>query len=181
MLETPITGRYTREEKQLIFEPYAPYMGLVYACIGGGALFFLIGGNEIVKFTGAAVALAGTWAYFSVVRIVFDLRSKMYRRRQGPGFIPRLWQGQIAELDALVVIAEPSMVSPGVVRYHLVLHWKQRRAPLMVLESVPIRSTGNLHLDGRGMVAKAMRYGQSLGVPVYDNTHFASPCPVPVF
>ncbi len=184
MLETPISGRYAREERYLTFEPALPYMALVYGCIWGGGVFCLstlLGGSFPAMPLWGAVCLAGVWAHFSVPRIRFDNKTKQYRRRQGPGFIPRLWAGPTTELDALVVLAEPSLLSRSVVNYYIVLHWKQQRAPLMVLEKQTVTSTGHLQMDGRGMVARAIKYGQSIGVPVYDNTHFPSPCPVPVF
>lgn len=184
MLETPTRGRYHREEKFLVFEPEPMYLTLVYACIGCGGAAVLYGlgtGQLYFSFVGGMVLFAGLWANLSLIRIRFDVKNRTYRRRQGPGFIPRLWQGSVDELDALVVLAEPSMVSPGAVRYHLVLHWKQHRAPLMVLESEVRVPGGTLQMGGQYLVAKATKYGDSLKLPVYDNTHFASPCPVTVF
>ena len=184
MLETPISGRYAREERYLTFEPAMPYMALVYGCVWGGGFFSLsafMGGSIQAALLWGAVCFAGVWAHFSVPRMKFDLRTKQFRRRQGPGFIPRLWAGPTTDLDAIVVLAEPSLLTRSSVNYYIVLHWKQQRAPLMVLEKQTIVSTGHLQMDGRGMVAKAIRYAQSIGIPVYDNTHFSSPCPVPIF
>ena len=184
MLETPISGRYAREERYLTFEPALPYMALVYGCVYAGGFFALsavIGGSYQAAILWGAVCLAGIWAHLSVPRIRFDTKTRQYRRRQGPGFIPRLWTGPTTDLDAIVVIAEPSVLNRSSVNYYVVLNWKQQRAPLMVIEKQTILSSGHLQMDGRGMVAKAVKYGQSLGVPVYDNTHFPSPCPIPVF
>jgi hypothetical protein len=128
-----------------------------------------------------AVCFAGIWANLSLVRIRFDLRTRAYRRRQGPGLIPRLWQGSIDDLDALVVIAETSLIAPGSFRYHLVLHWKNKMTPLMVLESEVRVSPGGPQAGGHFLVAKATKYGQKMGIAVYDNTHFISPCPVTAF
>lgn len=184
MLETPISGRYGREERFLTFEPAVPYMALVYACVWGGGFFGLsglLGGSMTAFLLWGAVCLAGIWAHFSVPRIRFDTRTKQYRRRQGPGLIPRLWTGSTSDLDAIVVLAEPSLLNRSIVNYYLVLHWKQQRAPLMVLEKSVVHSTGNMQADGQGMVARAVKYGNSLELPVYDNTHFPSPCPVSAF
>jgi hypothetical protein len=173
MLETPTFGRYTREEKQLIFEPAKEYMSLVYFCLGGGIFGFFSGifkQETGVLLVSIMVFLAGVWAHFSVVRITFDVSAKSYRRRQGPGFIPRLWKGNFNELDALVVIAEHSVTG---IKFHLVLHWKNNRAPLMVLES----DTGN----AQNLLSKSYRFSKSIGVTLYDNTQFPSPCPVPIF
>ena len=130
---------------------------------------------------GLAVCLSGLWANLSLIRIRFDFRNRMYRRRQGPGFVPKLWQGSIDDLDALVVVAEASLIAPGSYRYHLVLHWKGNRAPLMVLESEVRASPGGPQIGGQLLVAKATKYAGSLKLPVYDNTHYLSPCPVAVF
>ncbi|HLO98505.1 MAG TPA: hypothetical protein VK171_07915 [Fimbriimonas sp.] len=176
MLETPTRGRYSRE-RYLVFEPEPVYMILVYGCIAGGLGFLAIGYHSWIP---AAVALSGIWAHFSVVRMRFDLRNRTYIRQQGPGFIPRRWRGSIDDLDAVVVIAEPSVTS-STVRYHLVLHWKQGRAPLMVLETQVMPMPPHLQMGGQALVARANQFGQSLKLPVYDNTHFPSKCPIPVF
>jgi hypothetical protein len=95
--------------------------------------------------------------------------------------VPKLWQGSIDELDALVVVAEASMIAPGSYRYHLVLHWKGNRAPLMVLESEVRASPTGPQMGGQALVAKATKYASSMKIPVYDNTHYLSPCPVAVW
>jgi hypothetical protein len=130
---------------------------------------------------GLAAFISGIWANMSLVRIRFDLKSRTYRRRQGPGLIPRLWQGSIDELDALVVIAELSVIAPGSFRYHLVLHWKQHKAPLMVLESEIRASNGGPQQGGQYLLSKATKYAMSMRLPVYDNSHYVQSCPVPVW
>ncbi len=181
MLETPTRGRFYKEEKFLVFEPEPMYIGLVYSCIGGGALawaYGLIEGSWWFLMVGVMVCLAGLWANLSLVRIRFDLRNRTYRRRQGPGFIPRLWQGSIDELDALQVVASPSLMTPGAVNYHLVLHWKQHRAPLMVLETDTRAAMGAIQMAGQPTVVRAMKFGSSMQLPVYDNTQSLASCPV---
>jgi hypothetical protein len=184
MLETPTRGRFYKEERFLVFEPEPMYLTLVYACIGcGGVSFFfgLVERDMWFLLVGLAVLLSGLWANLSLVRIRFDLKSMTYRRRQGPGLVPRLWHGTVDELDALVVVAEPSLIAPGSFRYHLVLHWKEHRAPLMVLESELRASPGGPQMGGQYLVAKATRYASSMKIPVYDNSHYLSPCPVTVW
>lgn len=184
MLETPTVGRYYREDRFIVFEPPIEYMGLVYACVYGGPLATLYGvftQSLWFVWVGAAVCLSGLWANLSVVRIRFDVRNRTYRRRQGPGLIPRLWQGSVDELDAIVVIAEPSATLAGSVNYYMVLHWKNGRAPLMVLEKETRYSAGDLRSGAQAMLIKANRVSQSLRIPLYDNSHFPSPCPVSVF
>ena len=87
----------------------------------------------------------------------------------------------VDELDALVVVAEQSMIAPGSFRYHLVLHWKQHRAPLMVLESEVRVSLGGPQMGGQLLVAKATKYARAMSLPVYDNTHMIGSCPVTVW
>lgn len=184
MLETPTRGRFYKEERFLVFEPEPLYLTLVFACIGCGgaaALFGFVAQDFQFLWIGIAVFLSGMWANLSLVRIRFDLKARTYRRRQGPGLIPRLWQGSVDELDALVVIAETSLIAPGSYRYHLVLHWKQHRAPLMVLESEIRPSIGGPQQGGQLLVSKATKYAASMQLPVYDNTHYVSACPVSVF
>ncbi len=184
MLETPTRGRFHKEERFLVFEPEPLYLMLVFACIGCGTAAFFYGmfvHDMWFLLVGLSVGLSGLWANLSLVRIRMDLKSRTYRRRQGPGFIPRLWQGSIDELDALVVVAEASMIAPGSFRYHLVLHWKHNRAPLMVLESEVRASPAGPQVGGTMLVAKATKYASSMKVPVYDNTHYLSPCPITVW
>ena len=184
MLETPTRGRFYKEERFLVFEPEPAYVSLVYACIGGGGVAGVYGfltQDPWLFFVGFAVMLSGIWANLSLVRIRFDLKSRTYRRRQGPGLIPRLWQGSIDELDAWVVVAEQSMIAPGSFRYHLVLHWKQHRAPLVVLESEVRVSLGGPQMGGQLLVAKATKYARAMSLPVYDNTHMIGSCPVTVW
>ncbi len=184
MLETPTRGRFLKEERFLVFEPEPMYLTLVYLCIGCGGTSFLYGIVERdmgFLLIGLAVCLSGIWANLSLVRIRFDLKSRTYRRRQGPGLIPRLWQGSIDEIDAVVVIAETSIIAPGSYRYHLVLHWKQNRAPLMVLESEVRVGPGGPQSGGQTLVAKATKIAKSMNIAVYDNTHYLSPCPITVW
>ncbi len=185
MLETPTRGRYYKEEKFLVFEPAPVYIGLVWSCIVGGFLMMLyglfMGGGSWFLLTGMMVFLAGCWANMSLVRIRFDFKTRMYRRRQGPGFVPRLWQGSIDEIDAIQVVASPSIMAAGGMNIYIVLHWKQNRAPLMVIETETRMSMGGPAAAAQPSVARAMKFGSSLRVPVYDNTQQMSSRPVTIW
>jgi hypothetical protein len=175
MLETPTFGKYGREERTLTFEAATPYIVFVYLTILFGAWFALtnyLNDHRIYFLTGLAVILAGIWANLSMTRIRFDLRNRTYRRRQGPGIIgQKLWTGTIDEIDAIVVLREDSLRGP---RFHIVIYWKQQRCPLMALES-------EFTANPAKIFAKAQRYSASLRLPLYDNTSFASPSPIPIF
>jgi len=127
---------------------------------------------------------ASAWAYLSLVRISFDLKNGTYWRRQGPGFLPRMMNGKVTDLDAMVLIAEPNAALTGGVTYHLVLHWKpQLRVPLMVVqnETRSLRAGEPLQAGGVQLMQLGVQYAQALGIPFYDNSHFPSKCPVAMF
>lgn len=135
-------------------------------------------------FTGAMLVSAAVLAAMSLQSISFDLKEKYYRRRQGPGFFPRLSQGPISNLDALVLISEPNarMVS-GSVTYHLVLHWKGKAQPPMVVQQ-DTRVLGGgqpLNYAVAPILDAGSRYARALGISFYDNSHFPSTCPVSVW
>lgn len=194
MLETPLFGRFVGENKRLVFSAAVAYYNLIYFCIGGGGLGALYGllapilgvitpvyPTWWVTF-GSLVAAAGFLAILSLELIVFDLRERTYRRRMGGGFLTRPTNGRISELDALVLIAEAGGMRPGVT-YHLVLHWKGMKEPPMVLQSdsrvlVP---GAPLQMGAGQMLGLGQRYAGALGVPLYDNSHFVSPNPKPIF
>lgn len=195
MLETPLFGHFQSENRRLAFIAPAPYHMLVRTCVIGGIAAAIYGafgpvlGLESAMpgwwlMVGVLVALAGVLAALSLQSIVFDLRDGMYRRRQGPGVLPTTTFGKITELDALVLIAEPnSRMINGGVTYHLVLHWKGQRQPPMVVQqdtrAIPMGQP--LNLGAQALLHQGMRYAQALGLPFYDNSHFASPCPVPIW
>jgi hypothetical protein len=184
MLETPTVGKFLREDRFVVFEPPVEYLSLVYGCMalgGVGCLYGFTREDWFYQVFGGAVFLAGLWANLSLVRIRFDLKNRTYRRRQGPGLIPRLWQGSLDDIDAVVVISEPSVAQPGAVRYHMVMHWKQGRAPIMVLESALYFSGGVLQSGAGPMLQKANRFCVAARIPLYDNTAFPSKCPIPIF
>ena len=203
MLETPLFGRFQGENKRLVFSAPLLYHGLVRGCIGTGIAMVLYG--LFAKATGfdgpiyadwwvgigILVTAAGIAAAFSLTSITFDLRERIYKRRQGPGLFPRQTIGPLTHLDAIVIISEPnSRLTPGGVTYHLVLHWKARPdtggspgEPLMVLQTDTrqIIAGQPLNIGAQQLIQVGAQYAQAIGVPFYDNSHFASKCPVPIW
>jgi hypothetical protein len=196
MLETPLFGRFGKENRRLVFGPTRTYDLLVNATAIGGFVLTLASfkeggltefwpgfGPEWCRYTGLAVMGASAWAYFSLVRISFDLKNGTYWRRQGPGFLPQMSSGLVADLDALVLIAETNAGLNGGVTYHLVLHWKHAKRPLMVVQNDTrtLRPGEPLQSGGVQLMTLGVQYAKALGIPFYDNSHFSSRCPVPVF
>ena len=195
MLETPLFGRFHGEGRRLIFSAPTVYHTLIRICIFGGIGAVLIGrfgqafGFEIPlsqgwwEMVGILVALAGGLAAFSLHSISFDLREHRYRRRQGPGMFPAQTIGSIKDLDALVLISEPNgRMMTGGVTYHLVLHWKgQREAPMVVQQDSRMMLPGQpLNYGAQFLLSRGMEYARALELPFYDNSHYASPNPVPL-
>lgn len=197
MLETPTFGKFYGEDRFLVFEPAALYIGLIKSCIFGGAAAALYGLliRPILGFgepswwwtmTGGMVCAAGIWADLSLVRIRFSLQERWFKRRQGPGFIPTLWQGKIDQLDAIQVIAETgsfSGLASASVTYYMLLHWKGRAAPPMVLETAVYAHMPGTPLQSQaaGILDRANRFARALKLPIYDNTQYNSPCPVAIW
>jgi hypothetical protein len=196
VLETPLFGRFGKENRRLVFGPTQAYDILVGVCTAGGAALGLVGltgglgivnppfSSEWCVLVGGLTFLAGSWAYLSLVRISFDIKNGTYWRRQGPGFITRVSHGTLADLDALVLIAEPRVSTiGGGVTYHLVLHWKNRKEPLMVVQqdTRSLLPGQPLQSGGQPLMQLGMQYAKALGIPFYDNSHFPSACPVPIF
>ncbi|RYG25993.1 hypothetical protein EON82_04995 [bacterium] len=194
MLETPLYGRFSNEDRMLVFSAPTAYHALIRFCVVGGSLSALygllaIGGIlEVAAFypqwwfyTGLAVALAGVLAAYSLVMIRFDIKQGAYRRREGAQAFGATTAGLLSDLDALVLIAEPnSRMTPHGVTYHLVLHWKGNKEPPMVIQqdtrSLPPGQP--LNIWAQPLRDRGIKYAQALKVPFYDNAHFASACPV---
>lgn len=176
--------------------PPTPYQMLLKGTLIGGPGMILFGffqqatgfdgpfTSEWWIVTGIAVFLAGVAAAFSLPSIAFDLGERHYKRRQGPGMFQTLRHGSVNELDAIVLIAEPnSRYLAGGVTYHLVLHWKGEAQPIMVLQQdtrllVPGQP---LNLGAQQLLTVGLRYAQAIGIQFFDNSHFASKCPVPIW
>ena len=195
MIETPLFGRFQGENKRLVFAPPMPYQVLVKGCLYGGPGMFLFGVIEAAvgdgplypawwQGTGICVFLAGVLAAFSLTNISFNLGERHYKRRQGPGTFVSTRLGSFAELDAIVLIAEINpKIGPGGVTYHLVLHWKGQSQPIMVLQSdTRVLPAGQpLNIGAQHLLAQGLKYAQAIGIPFFDNSHFASPCPIPIW
>ena len=193
MLETPLYGKFANEDRILVFSAPTAYHGLVRACVVGGALALSYGilatgfGFEVSfspqwwLLVGTLVTLAGVFAAYSLVMIRLDLKGGTYRRREGSNAFGATTQGRVADLDALVMIAEPNArMMQGGVTYHLVLHWKGGKEPPMVVQADTrvLRAREPLNSGAAPLRERGIRYAQALRVPFYDNAHFASPCPV---
>jgi hypothetical protein len=126
---------------------------------------------------GSLLLFAATLAGLSLHRVVFDLKERSYRRRQGPGFFPKSTSGSLSQLDAVVLIAEPGMRN---VTYHLLLHWKNGVEPSMILlqQTNALGPGQPLGLAAEPIRSIGIRWAGSLGVTFYDNSHFASPNPL---
>ena len=192
MIETPIVGRYLGENRRLVFGPPPAYHALVWVAGAVGATALLA---SVLPFdlplwpgwwamVGVLTLSAAVLAAFSLQLIVFDLKEGTYRRRQGPGLLPRQTHGRLSDLDAVVVIAEPNAALGSSVTYHVVLHWKTGKGePILVLHQ-DTRSLGPgqpLNAHSAPILQLGERYARSLGVKFFDNTYFPSPCPVPLW
>ncbi len=185
-LETPMIGRFTAEGSRLIFSPPRWYDLLVVVTLGGGLLGLVWGVSRMDAYTtcvAAMVTLAGWWAFLSNERMACDLRRRTFARYEGQGFRLTKVTGSLDELDALVLIAElrVGLEARRTVLYHLVLHWKGARHPLLVLGT-----SGHEWHDGYPFqfaagpsLALGQQYAAALGVRFFDNSYFLSPCPVP--
>jgi hypothetical protein len=194
VLETPLYGRFVGENKKLVFGPTGPYVVLVRLCVIGGGLGVLVAAlapsvnlpDFPVWWWIATVGTcgAGILAAWSLELVVFDLKERVYRRRQGPGTFHRTTRGRLSDLDAVVLIAEPnSRLLNGGVTYHLLLHWKLQKEPAMVLQQdTRIVPPGQpLNAAAGPIYQRGAAYAKALGLPLYDNAHFPSANPVPMF
>lgn len=191
-LETPLVGRLWRETR-LIFAPPLWYDILTYGCLAAGAGFFamavfgipfLIFAPEILLWMGPLVFFAGLWGQLSSERMTCDTKTRMYARREGQGAFKRITRGPIAELDAVVLMAERdpfrSTLVGQPVTYRLVLYWKLGKEPLLVIGTEHcVLGLGQAVNAGAGQIARAgAGYARILGLPFYDNSYFLSAEPL---
>ncbi|MBS1704683.1 MAG: hypothetical protein JST40_02330 [Armatimonadetes bacterium] len=188
-------ARYLEERRILSFAPPLWYEMLVRGVfvVAGLCLikgFFPTLGTDWLPFwsintggywmiLGLALAGAGLWAYLSNERLVCDLRKGTYLRFEAN----RILRGSLAELDAIVLITEVNPPSfHGKMIYRLVLHWKNAVHPLLVLETAmfPFVQGMALNSSSAQIAARGNYFAQILGLKFFDNSHFASPNPVPV-
>ena len=192
-LETPLGGRFLKENRVLFFGPPPWYMQLMWATVAAGSAMVLFGLINIISssgdpiyFGGVGLMLlcAGFWAFGSLQRITFDMRTKTYRRWQGPTFLPRLYTGAIEGLHSLVLMAEDRFSPTGrSVTYRLVLYWKNPREPLMVVQqhSVPLQPGMPINAGVQTIGSMGWEYAKALGIPFQDISQQHQPCPIPVF
>ena len=184
MLETPLFGRFLGENKYLVFAPAKEYLWLVAACVFGGALVG-VWGVAVQSFywtcVGVAVCMAGIWGAASLHWISFNLRERVYTRRQGPGMFPKTTRGSFNDLEVIFLLAGQHLLA-GKITYRLLLQWRAHKEPPMVL-------TQTYFMLGPGMPTNAgagplfhlgTKAGQALGIPLVDNAHFLSANPVPL-
>lgn len=191
MLETPLYGRFLGEGRRLVFAAPLPYHAFVRGTAIVGGLMFVAPILPVDlplypmwwHMIGFMVMGAAALAALSLQSVVFDLKERIYRRRQGPGLVLRGTSGRLDMLDAVVVIAEPHHASiPPSVTFHVMLHWKGGVEPPMVLQrETRSLSTGQpLNAHAGTILQRAASYAQALGVQFFDNSYFASPNPVPL-
>lgn len=191
-LETPLEGRFAKENRRLVFAPPVWYDLLIVACILTGlgliALSFFAPAFAPLQFygyfVGTMIAGAGIWGALSNERMSCNITAKTYARLEGQGLRKRLVQGTLTELDAIVLVSEESLFaipgSRGVI-YRLVLHWKGSSYPLLVVEREvrAIASNVPINHSAGAILQRGQSYAQALGVRFFDNSYFSSPCPVP--
>ncbi len=196
MLETPLYGKFQREGRRLVFGPPAVYQSLIQGVgiVGGLMAAYGLYSTALGEPTpvypmwwtliGALLLGAAGLAAASLQSITFDLKERMYLRRQGPGLFPRVSRGPISALDALVAISEPnSRLINGGVTYHLVLYWKGQREPLMVLQqdTRQLPAGQPLNIGAAQLLERGAQFAAAIGLPYHDNTQFASKCPISIW
>jgi hypothetical protein len=196
MIETPLYGKFQGENRRLVFSAPTAYHMFIRATGAVGVVMVLYGllgpvlGVELPLYQqwwlgiGALVIFAAVLAALSLHSISFNLKERIYVRRQGPGLFPRVTRGSINDLDAIVLIAENNArLLNGGVTYHLILHWKGQAQPPMVLQQdTRVLTPGQpLNTWSGPLMNRATTYAQALGIKLFDNSHFLSACPVPIW
>lgn len=142
---------------------------------------FVVG--PFFAFFGSLFIASGVWAVLSNERITFNLADRSYVRLEGQGSFKHRVPGQVAELDALVLLAEDiplGLIGQRSVIYRLVLHWKGALHPLLVVERETHTVPTSLPLNTRAISIchRGQQYARALGVTFYDNSYFPSPAPL---
>ena len=186
-LETPIVGRFIGENRKILFAPPIWYDALVAACIIGSivVVIFRLTVQRQLDFIFIAVGLAGVWAALSNERLMVDLRSRTYMRREGKGIVKRYFRGSLSEIDAVVLTTELypfAVATEQVVIYRLLIHWKNQRQPVFVASRLQAQITKGGPINSRAgtLAVLGQQYASALGVPFFDNSYFDSPAPIPV-
>lgn len=191
-LETPLRGRLVGE-KRLVFSPPAWYDILVVCCLGFGVaqplltwLGFFQGVLSSI-WLGPAVFLAGVWAVISQERMTVDIKSKTYMRLEGSGMLKRVSRGPLSDLDALVLISQQHVLQgkltlPGQtgVTYRLVLHWKGRKMPPLIVEqeTAAVALGGPVNAGAGRIYQAGAVYSKVLEVRYFDNSYYHQNSPL---
>ncbi len=177
----------------MVFAPPLWYDLLVVATLAAGALLVVdafvrreapvLRVTSITALTGVAVVFAGAWGALSNERMACDVRAGTYARLEGQGFAKQVTRGSLSELDALVLLTEVTPALSGLGRsvlYRLVLYWKGSKEPLLIVEceSRNIPAGAAINVGAGNLLAKGARIAKLLGIRFYDNSYFASPCPL---
>jgi len=188
MLETRLFGYFLGEDRRLAFLPARPYLFLIGAVFVAAAIALLNVGTMMIAFhsppwwalVGAMLLGAGAMAVLSLRTVWFDLREGRYLIRQGGSLLPRSYTGPISNFDALVLIAERRGAK---VNYHLVLHFRGQVEPPIVLQSDSrlLPHATPLNAAAGPILHQGQRYARALKLPFYDNSHFPSANPMPLF
>ncbi|MFI5386360.1 MAG: hypothetical protein ACHQ50_09590 [Fimbriimonadales bacterium] len=184
MLETPLFGRFLGENKYLIFAPAKEYLLLVGACVAGGlacTVYGMAGQSFYFICLGLAVLGAGIWGAASLHWISFNLRERVYTRRQGPGLFPRTTRGSLNDLEVIFLLAEQRLIA-GHVTYRLLLQWRGHKEPPMVLQQDyrAIPQGQPLNFAAGSLYHLGAKAANVLGIPIADHAHVSSPNPVPM-
>lgn len=193
-LETPLQGRFMRENTRLIIAPPRWYDVLVVSCVGFGAFLFLgdlglahLGIFEqtehVFTFIGLSVIGAGVWAAFSNERMTIDVRGRTYARLEGQFVGKRLTRGSLNELQGVVLMSQEltfGIIGARQVIYRLVVYWKGSKEPPLVIardeRSLPVGVPINA---AAGQIAQwGQVVSKSMGVPFYDYSYQNSAGPL---
>lgn len=188
MLETRLYGYFLGEDRRLAFLPARPYLVLIGGVFAAALISLLNVFTMMIGFhsppwwalVGIMLMGAGVLAVLSLRTVWFDLREGRYLIRQGGSLFPRSFSGPITNFDALVLIAERRA---SAVNYHLVLHFRgQIEAPIVLQSDSRALPHGTPLNAGAGpMLHQGDRYARALKIPFYDNSHFPSANPTPLF
>lgn len=186
-LETPIQPRFIREGRKFLVAAPAPYLSFASGTIIAGGAFFLLGILGIVGFwpafgratliflVGIAVAVSGFLAHLSLDFAEFDIKERIYKRRQGSGALKSLRKGNFNELQVITFSAGPgSGLRTGKPVARLILYWKNpAQAPLVVFDQVVPTLPGQAIPDYGSVQQFGAHIASAIGIP-YQIQPFAN-------
>jgi|GEM_PF-6201846 len=149
ILDTPLYGRFTREGRKFLVAAPDEYLllikgswvtGLVLVAIGILSTLFDLGiGGMYWFYVGSAVAAAGALASYSLDFAEFDLRERVYRRRQGSIIGRRIVRGSLNDLQVLTFSAGKGQgLAMGQQIARLTLYWKNPQEPPLMVFNQPV-------------------------------------------